>query len=149
MKSVYNKSDLLEIIARLDKISTGSERQWGTMGPAQMLAHCTEALKIPAGESKPPRLFLGRIIGSAIKNIALSEKPFRKNSPTDPSFVIKEEKDVNQEREKLKSLLEKFHQAGIEKCSDHPHTFFGKLTPEEWGVLGYKHLDHHLRQFGC
>jgi len=38
--------------------------------------------------------------------------------------------------------------AGPAGCTKHPHSFFGKLTPEEWAILSYKHLDHHLRQFG-
>jgi len=29
------------------------------------------------------------------------------------------------------------------------HAFFGSLTGAEWGVSTYKHLDHHLRQFGA
>jgi hypothetical protein len=25
---------------------------------------------------------------------------------------------------------------------------FGKLTASEWNIMMYKHLDHHLTQFG-
>ena len=39
-------------------------------------------------------------------------------------------------------------QGGPGVCTNHPHSFFGRLVPEEWAVLMYKHLDHHLRQFG-
>ena len=28
------------------------------------------------------------------------------------------------------------------------HPVFGKMSPTDWGVLGYKHIDHHLKQFG-
>ncbi|MFD1127776.1 DUF1569 domain-containing protein [Paenibacillus provencensis] len=30
----------------------------------------------------------------------------------------------------------------------NPHPFFGKLTSEEWSIGLYKHLDHHLKEFG-
>jgi len=30
-----------------------------------------------------------------------------------------------------------------------PRCFFGKLSGKEWGELMYKHIDHHLRQFGA
>ncbi len=32
--------------------------------------------------------------------------------------------------------------------SKDPHPFFGNLNSEEWDTLNWKHLDHHLRQFG-
>lgn len=32
--------------------------------------------------------------------------------------------------------------------SQYSHSFFGKLTSQQWAALIYKHLDHHLRQFG-
>lgn len=32
------------------------------------------------------------------------------------------------------------------ECLYHP--FFGKMSAREWGLIGYKHTDHHLRQFG-
>jgi Protein of unknown function (DUF1569) len=52
------------------------------------------------------------------------------------------------ERERLRGLVDRFCQAGAPGCTSHPHSFFGHLTPEEWAILTYKHLDHHLRQFG-
>jgi LPS sulfotransferase NodH len=48
----------------------------------------------------------------------------------------------------LGALIERFAAAGLAGCTMHPHSFFGRLTPQEWAVLMYKHLDHHLRQFG-
>lgn len=29
------------------------------------------------------------------------------------------------------------------------HPAFGPLSPQEWARLGWKHLDHHLVQFGA
>jgi transposase InsO family protein len=45
-------------------------------------------------------------------------------------------------------VIDRFVAAGPKSCTTHPHSFFGPLTPEEWAILMYKHLDHHLRQFG-
>ena len=45
-------------------------------------------------------------------------------------------------------LIDRFAAAGPKGCTTHPHSFFGPLTPDEWAILMYKHLDHHLRQFG-
>jgi len=52
------------------------------------------------------------------------------------------------ERERLSGLIDKFAAGGAAGCTKNPHSFFGRLTPEEWAILMYKHLDHHLRQFG-
>ena len=48
----------------------------------------------------------------------------------------------------LLKYIEKFQAGGEEKCTTYPHPFFGKVTPREWSIGMYKHLDHHLRQFG-
>ena len=135
---------------RLAKLGPGSERQWGKMTAPQMLAHCCVSLQWALGEVVPDRSFVGlRIIGRLIKPMALKEsEPLRRNSPTVKSLVITDERDLGTEREKLSGLLERFAAGGAAGCTKHPHSFFGKMTPEEWAVLMYKHLDHHLRQFG-
>ncbi len=101
------------------------------------------------GEIKPPRALIGRLIGSVLKpNIVGNEAPFRRNSPTVGELVIRDERDLDAERVRLCSLIDKFVSGGTSVCTDHPHPFFGRLTPAEWAVVMYKHLDHHLRQFG-
>jgi hypothetical protein len=73
----------------------------------------------------------------------------RRNSPTVPDLVIAEERDLDTERDRLTSLIDRFVAAGPAGCTTHPHSFFGRMTPREWAILMYKHLDHHLRQFGA
>jgi hypothetical protein len=63
-------------------------------------------------------------------------------------LVVQDERDLRPERERLLGLIDRFAAAGPAGCTKHPHSFFGRLTPEEWAILTYKHLDHHLRQFG-
>jgi hypothetical protein len=48
----------------------------------------------------------------------------------------------------LYGVIDRFVAAGPKGCTTHPHSFFGPLTPQEWAILMYKHVDHHLRQFG-
>jgi transposase InsO family protein len=89
------------------------------------------------------------MIGWIIKPIAFKEsEPMRKNSPTVPGLVVDDERDLVMERERLSRVIDRFSAAGPEGCTTHPHSFFGRLTPEEWSLWMYKHLDHHLRQFG-
>ena len=64
-------------------------------------------------------------------------------------MVAGDDKDFETERNRLSGLIDRFAAAGPAGCTSHPHAFFGPLTPDEWAVLMYKHLDHHLRQFGA
>ena len=84
-----------------------------------------------------------------VKPLALgNDEPMRRNSPTMKDLVVQDERDLGTERERLCGLINRFAAAGPKGCTTHPHSFFGRLTPEEWAELMYKHLDHHLRQFG-
>ena len=72
-----------------------------------------------------------------------------RNTPTSPLLVTADDRDLAAERQRLQALVQRFAAGGPAGCTSHPHTFFGRLTPEEWAVLMYKHVDHHLRQFGA
>jgi hypothetical protein len=149
MRNLYEPASLLELQQRLARLGPDSTRQWGTMSPAQALAHCSRSMETALGDTKLPRMFIGRIIGRAVKSMALgNDKPLQRNSPTAPAFVVREEPDLATERARLSALIDRFSTGGPQGCTTHPHTFFGPMTPDEWAILTYKHLDHHLRQFG-
>lgn len=148
MKSLFEKPVLEEIMHRVDLLRPEMQRQWGKMEVAQMLAHCSAALEVATGQKFPPRTMLGRILGPFFKKSFIGERQFSKNSPTDPSFVIPNQRDFKAERGRLARLVRGFSDGGDAKCTTHPHSFFGNLTPKEWSIIMYKHLDHHLRQFG-
>lgn len=148
MKNIYNKLNTAEILNRIENLSPNSKPQWGTMNVAQMLAHCSAFQDIALGNSFPPRYWLGRLIGRFVNSIFYNDKPVPHNMSTIPTILILVERDFMTEKEKLKQKILTFQSNGPEKCSSHPHPFFGKFTPEQWGTGIYKHLDHHLRQFG-
>ena len=149
MKSIFDKNALDEIFARLEKLQPTAQRQWGKMSPAQMLEHCARAVEMANGKKPMQQAFLGKLIGWIFKKGFLSEKPFPKNSPTAPDFIIKDEPEFEATRARLKELITEFRQLGEPGTDGNIHGFFGKLSGTEWGVTQYKHLDHHLRQFDC
>lgn len=149
MKNLFEATTVAEVKERIVHLRPDSERQWGTMNAGQAVAHCAAGLELAVGDKLPPRLLLGRIIGGIVKPMALgTEEPMRRNSPTVKGLVVKDERDLETERTRLCGLIDRFAAAGPAGCTTHPHSFFGRLTPEEWATLMYKHLDHHLRQFG-
>ena len=149
MKNLFQPEAVDELVSRIDKLQPASPRQWGKMDVAQMMAHCSVALDMASGRLNRPRIFIGRLIGPFVKPIYTNEKPFSKNNPTDEKLVIANQRDFTREQDQLKLKVRQFHQGGEAQCSQHPHPFFGALTPQQWSRGMYKHLDHHLRQFGA
>jgi hypothetical protein len=150
MKNLFEPSLVSELTERLERLRPDSPRLWGKMTAPQAVAHCSASLAWALGDTRPPRMFVGRIIGGFVKRMALgNDDPLRRNSPTAPGLVVTDDRDLATERTRLRGLIDRFAAAGTAGCTTHPHSFFGRLTPEEWAVLMYKHLDHHLRQFGA
>lgn len=147
MKNIFNERDTEEILSRIDKLRPNAQPQWGKMNAAQMLAHCSLFQDIAMGNSFPKRGWLGILIGGFVKPLFYNDKPVTRNMSTIPDIVITDEKEFTAEKEKLKQKIITFQENGPEKCTTHPHPFFGELTSEQWGKGIYKHLDHHLRQF--
>ncbi|MEO7189462.1 MAG: DUF1569 domain-containing protein [Vicinamibacterales bacterium] len=134
---------------RVAQISADTAPQWGTMNAAQAMAHCAIALEAALGDTVPPRMLIGRLIGPLVARTVLSnDKPLQRNAPTARQYVVSDPRDLAAERDRLCTLIDRFAQAGPRGCTTKPHTFFGRLTPERWAILMDKHLDHHLRQFG-
>jgi hypothetical protein len=149
MKNLFEHGTVAEVMSRIDNLQPASLRQWGKMDVAQMMAHCSRTMDMASGSLNPPRIFIGRLIGPIFKPIFTNEKPFGKNSPTDKELVIPDQRDFAREQEQLKLKVRQFCEGGEARCTRHPHPFFGPLTPEAWSRGMYKHLDHHLRQFGA
>ena len=148
MKSLFVREDRDAILARVAALQPGSQRLWGKMDPAQMLCHCSRALETGTGDRPMKQAFVGKIFAPFVRSSILGAKPFGKNSPTDPTFVVSDQRDFEAERTRLIALIDRFVSRGRDAAGEMTHAFFGKLTGEEWGRLMYKHIDHHLRQFG-
>lgn len=148
MKNLFQPEAVDEVVSRLDKLQPGAVRQWGKMDAVQMMAHRSAAMDMASGRLNLPRIFIGRILGPFVKPIYTNEKPFSRNNPTDKTLVVSDPRDFQREREQLKLKVLQFHQGGEAQCTWQPHPFFSALTLQDWSRGMYKHLDHHLRQFG-
>lgn len=149
MKSLFQPNDLEALRSRIAQLRPDSDRQWGTMTAAQALAHCSLGVHTATGELRPQRKLIGRILGPIVKpKVVNDDEPMRRNSPTAKELIVPNQPDFLAEQLRLIGLLDQFSAAGPQGCTSHPHAFFGHLTPDEWAILMYKHVDHHLRQFG-
>jgi len=152
MKDLFDSTLVEETKQRILRLRAGGARQWGNMNVAQMLTHCTSGMQMAMGTINPKRApFPANIIGSLIKPLVLgNDKPMRRNSPTVPELISADTQcDFESERGRLIKTIDRFASEGAACCSQHPHPFFGPLKPHQWAILMYKHLDHHLRQFGA
>ena len=149
MKDIFNQNTITEFQSRINNISADSTAQWGKMNVYQMLKHCTENDKMMTGERKMKRLFIGRIFGKmALRSNIKDDKPLAPNSPTHPDLVIKDNGDVATQKQEWLSVLEGYYSKPATTFDNFVHPFFGKMTPQQISKFAYKHIDHHLRQFG-
>jgi hypothetical protein len=146
--TLFNDHDRTALVARIDALQPAATRLWGKMNAAQMLCHCAHALEVGTGDRPLKQRLIGKIFAPFVRASILGDKPFSKNSPTDPTFVVSDERDFDAERARLTGLIDRFVARGPEAAGRVVHSFFGKLTGDEWGRLMHKHIDHHLRQFG-
>jgi hypothetical protein len=62
MRTIFEPDATREIKERLSQLRPDSERQWGTMNPAQVLAHCSKGMEQATGDVLPPRMLIGRLL---------------------------------------------------------------------------------------
>lgn len=146
MKSIFDPETQREIRSRIGQLTPETRGQWGKMDAAQMLCHCTRGIKVPLGEFSLKPSWL-RFIGRFFRSMATSDKPFGKNSPTAPEFIVADSRIFEEEKKNLLACLDKLAE-GQSAIVFFNNGFFGPLTAAEWGQFLYKHTDHHLTQFG-
>ena len=119
------------------------------MNVSQMLAHCNVTYELVYEDKHPkPGPFLKFILNMMVKKMVISEKPYKKNGQTGPMFIITGDRDFEREKNRLSSYVSKTQQLGEKHFNGKQSHSFGKLSHHEWNHMFYKHLDHHLRQFG-
>ena len=146
MNSIFesNGNDLL--VARINHLTPESQPIWGKMSVDQMLKHCECAVNVAFGMEDLKVNFFMRLLGRLLKKKVFTSE-FRKNSPTAKEFIFTATYDFEPSKNALIVAVQKF-KAGPSAIVITQHPFWGKLTEEDWNTLMWKHLDHHLKQFG-
>ncbi|MNJ90741.1 hypothetical protein D3C87_83780 [compost metagenome] len=147
-KTLFSKQALNISIDRINQLQADKQPLWGKMNATQMLDHCSETMKVARGQKELKRPFISYILGSMMKSSFYNDKPVPKNSPTHKDFIITSTSDFEEAKQRLIDHLTAFQEGGMDQCTSAPHAFFGNVTKEQWGLGMYKHLNHHLQQFG-
>ena len=146
MKSLWEASTRAEMSARLARLSPAETARWGRMTAPRMVSHLTQSLRSSIGEL-PVKSKNLPLRYSPIKEIIIYWLPFPKNAPTAPELLALEPSDWATDVARLQDLLQRF--ATKDQNGAWPeHAAFGRLSGKQWGILMYRHTDHHFRQFG-
>ncbi len=150
VQSLFDPQVNQKFIERINKLTPMSEAQWGSMSVSQMLAHLQVPINLAHDniEIKPNKLITFLFGKRAKYNILKDERPFEKNVPTFKEAKNLGARKFEPEKTQLIALVKAFQEKGPNGITKKPHPFFGNMTPQEWDILQYKHLNHHLRQFG-
>lgn len=149
MKDIFDKTVSEELNNRLAKLTSTTKPLWGKMSVDQMLAHCSVVYEMTYEDKHPkPSGFKKFLLTALIKNTVVGEKPYKKNSPTATQFRQTEKKNFEIEKNRLVEHINKTQSLGKKHFENRESHSFGKLTSGEWSNMFYKHLDHHLKQFG-
>jgi Protein of unknown function (DUF1569) len=147
-KTLWDSGAIEQLLTRFQKLTPQTSRQWGKMTASQMVKHCVEPLRGLLGETDVPSRGAPAVLRMfPMKQLIIFVFPFPKGAPTAPEFVIQNEPDLESSREELAAVLERARARGM-AGEYKAHPAFGKLNGKAVGALTYKHLDHHLRQFG-
>lgn len=150
MKNIFNQAVVTETLARIDKLTPESQALWGKMSVDKMLAHCNVAYELVYEDKHAkPNAFMKFFIKLVAKDTVVGEKPYKKGVMTSPHFIIKDEREFNKEKTRLIDHIIKTQQLGESYFDKKESHSFGVLTKGEWNNMFYKHLDHHLNQFGA
>jgi Protein of unknown function (DUF1569) len=149
MQNIFQATTTNQLIERINKLQATTTPLWGKMSVDQMLAHCNVTYEM-VYETKhaKPGAFKKFLLKAFVKNLVVSEKPYAKNIRTAPEFIIADHRNFEAEKQRLINYLQKTVQLGEAHFEGKESHSFGKLSSTEWNNMFYKHLDHHLTQFG-
>lgn len=150
LPNIFTTEVTNEVIQRIETLTPTTQAQWGKMNVAQMLAHCNVTYEMMYENIHPkPNAVLKFILKLLVKKKVVDETTYAKESKTAPAFLITSEKNFAGEKERLIAYMKKTQELGANYFDGRESHSFGPLSKNEWNNMLYKHLDHHLRQFGA
>ncbi|MES2589061.1 MAG: DUF1569 domain-containing protein [Bacteroidota bacterium] len=149
LPNIFAEDVTTEICNRIEKLTPETQALWGKMNVAQMLAHCSVTYEYIFTDKYPkPKGFKKFILKLLVKGIVVNEKAYKKANPTAPDFIIVGERIFEDEKTRLIDYIKRTQALGENHFEGKESHSFGVLKKQEWNNMFYKHLNHHLSQFG-
>jgi Protein of unknown function (DUF1569) len=145
MRSIWQDDVHRELNDRLAALTWDRRAVWGKFTAPRMVCHLADSLRMAMGDLKvaPKRL---PIRYPPLKQLVIYAAPFPKGAPTAPELLAREPREWANEVADVRGLLARAAATGsTAQWPEHPA--FGRLSKRAWGVLIYRHMDHHLKQF--
>jgi hypothetical protein len=144
MKNLLDAATQAQMVTRLGALRADSKPRWGRMDAGSMLCHLNASLRMALSELPVRSKRMKAFHGFPLKHLMLYVLPFPKGAPTAPELLAGKPTGFAADRDALGALTMRF--AVCAGGAEHP--LFGVLSAREWGALQWKHMEHHLRQFG-
>ena len=145
-KSLSNARARQELLDRLERLTPDAAPLWGTMTAPRMVAHLADWMLMARGELNVAAKSLP-LRYPPLKQLAIYWLPFPKGVSTAPELIGREPSEWAIELAAVRQHVQSFETLDP-KATWPEHPVFGKMTPKAWSVFGYRHVDHHFRQFG-
>lgn len=146
-KTLWDDEARASLLRRLDALTPQTAAKWGRMNAGEMLAHVVSGMGLGLGriQAKPRRSPFRRW---PLKYLFIYWIPFPKGAPAPREIVTRgTPADWDANLAAVRACIAEIV-ASDRNGSWPDHPVFGTLSGRAWGALGWRHLDHHLRQFG-
>ena len=133
---------------RILRLDPNTIPKWGRMTAPQMICHLSDSFRVGMGEkyASPASNVLQRIF---VKWVALrTPLKWPPGVPTRPEIEQGRGGTAPTDWESDRAELIKVMDAFANRSTFGEHPAFGKMSQRDWLIWGYRHVDHHLRQFG-
>jgi hypothetical protein len=147
MKSIWQDETRRELSDRVGAAVWDRRAEWGKFSAPKMVCHLADSLKMAMGDLKVPTKRLP-IRYPPLKQFIIYLAPFPRSAPTAPELLVRAPREWANDIADVQDLLARAGSART-TATWPEHPAFGKLSKRAWGVLIYRHMDHHLRQFGA
>ncbi|RQO31347.1 hypothetical protein DBR32_05125 [Taibaiella sp. KBW10] len=150
MKNIFDAKDVQYFTDRMEKLNTNTQPLWGKMNATQMLAHLNVSYEMifEPGKHPAPKGMMKVLLKWLVKPKVTNEKPYKKSSPTAPSFIITDTRDFEKEKARLSTFMQQVQGLGAKHFEGKASLSFGVLNHQQWNNMLAKHLEHHFGQFG-
>jgi hypothetical protein len=147
MPTLRNVAERKALVARLGRVRPEAKAQWGALDAPRMVCHLGDALDSGLGELQVPAGMGPWVLRHfPVKHLALYVVPMPKGAKAPKELLGTAPGDFESDRRRVLEGIERL--AGAPEGWGPEHFLFGPLRNDEWNALNWKHIDHHLRQFG-